>query len=318
MSSLLDLADSISEYSSDTVRLVTFQSKSVLDEVCVKGRMQSAYPLRQPLPAKFTKVSDESSYFLVNKTQVITADKSSTELQNLIVAGNVVEYIVPFRAYYMQRYCGELRHMSIQLIYKMASYFMGGLDFSERSIVELDVPREFIMFKRDDSQCVYYGLSELRQEWIVSRLDFVKWVTEVAHGENALLYKNTVLRDLNYHMCYSDDVILNGHGHGDNVDAMLSSELLPNVYDTAVLRDYIQPKLYNMLVGYLYIIRHNKSLADIVGINMRDAHAEMPMVIGQHQVKAFKNCIEEIMSLKGVALYEEGSTYKERIKTLSR
>lgn len=218
-----------------------------------------------------------------------------------------------FYGYSQRSICGELHNMSIYTIYALSNYFMGALGFAEMDIIEVEIPESegTKLYNPGVDEMFYFG--RIKKEWVVSYLRFEDYVTEPVHHENALLYSNHVLRDDTYRMCYSPSVVFNGHGHGDCVECMRSSELLAGVEDVSIQRDYVQGGLWKLFVKYVYAIKHGLKMTDIPTVSYKTAHTELPEKVDPALIVGFNMCKDSLIKDNGVVIFDTNLKYKERL-----
>ena len=135
--------------------------------------------------------------------------------------------LCPYAVYYMLLSAERSYYPTAEGIYYLSNYFFNHMGFEERDIIELEVPDEyFITGIADPDNNLTFLVSELRKEWVVSVLRFKEHITEPVHGELSLLYENEVYKVDTYHMCYSKDIVFNGHGYGDCPECFKSSTVI--------------------------------------------------------------------------------------------
>lgn len=290
------------------MRVVTFQTRDITDRLLLSGTVETLGGINSTKRLR-THCTNDLKYIKANgevKAYDTEGLKSITDLNN-------VYRVFPFYAYHTHSYCGESCVMSIRIIYKLASYFMGFMDYSERDIIELEVPDEVIISVENIDGCEVVLLPRLEKEWLVSVLRFEDFVTETAYGENALLYRNEIYNTDTYRMCYSRNVVINGHGYGDILECCLSPDLLHNVSDVAIQREYVQTGVWNLFVKYLYAIHHRMPLSDIGKVRLLDARNELPEKIDTGMIAAFNMCKSMLVSNNSVVIYDNNLTYSERM-----
>ena len=194
----------------------------------------------------------------------------------------------PFYAYEKHRYCGDLYNMSVRTVYRLASHFMGYMEYEGRDIIELVVPEEYILESQENDNCLECLLSCIKKEWVVSILRFDDYVAEPVHGENALRYTNAVYRIDTYLMCYGDEVVLNGHGKDFDIERCMCPALIPHVDDMSIQRDYVQSNVWDQYKKYLYVLRHGLNISDIPSVNLMHATVEMPTKLNLATIPAFE------------------------------
>lgn len=194
----------------------------------------------------------------------------------------------PFYAYEKHRYCGDLYNMSVRTVYRLASHFMGYMEYEGRDIIELVVPEEYILESRENDNYLECLLPCIKKEWVVSILRFDDYVAEPVHGETALRYTNKVCRIDTYLMCYGDEVVLNGHGKDFDIERCMCPALIPHVDDMSIQRDYVQSNVWDQYKKYLYVLRHGLNISDIPSVNLMHATVEMPTKLNLATIPAFE------------------------------
>lgn len=208
---------------------------------------------------------------------------------------------------------GVLHNMSIYTIYTLSSHYMGALGFAEMDIVEVEVPESEVTILHTPVMGTEVYFERIKKEWVVSYLRFEDYVTEPVHHENALLYSNHVLRNDTYRMCYSPSVVFNGHGHGDCVECMRSSELLADVEDVSIQRDYVQEGLWKLFVKYVYAIKHGLKMNDIHTISYKTAHEMLPEKVDPALIVGFNMCKDSLIKDNEVVIFDTNLEYNERL-----
>ena len=295
------------------MRLVTFQSGEVTDDIISKGMAETLIPINgyfrrsrwHEEPDKFIRFADESVQCC--RTCAVTSlygeYKKEPKYQ-----------IVPFYAYKNHKICMNTYNLSARTIGRLASHFISYMEYDGRDILELDVPDNVILKTRSCDNYEECLLPHIKKEWVVSILRFDQYVTEFAYGELAAKYVNEVFNANTYHMCYSKDIVLSGHGYGDSIEFCLSPEILADVRDVSVQRDYVQSQVFSAFKKYLYMIRHGMSIQDIPRIDGRAASAEMPQTINKDVIGSFNICKDEIFRVCDVSVHPTNTTYKDRKK----
>lgn len=300
-------------------RLVTFQSRYITDSIINRGMVETLTPWRGSIPYDLRRFDRDKSYIKMSDGSIETFTDAEQDKDKIykIAKDNRKEQIWPFYAYEKHRYCGDWYNMSIRTIYRLASHFMGYMGYEDRDIIELTVPEECILESREDSNYIECLLQYIKKEWIVSILRFDDYVVEPVHGENALRYKNAVFRTDTYHMCYGDDIVLNGHGYGDNVEYCMSPSLLGKVDDISIQRDYVQSKVWDLYKKYLYVIRHGLNISDIIKVKSAHATAEMPDKLNLVTIHSFESCFDKLCQYTGVESLDTSASYRQRISSVS-
>lgn len=301
-------------------RLVTFQSRHITDRIVNRGMVETLIPWRGSLPYDLRRFDRNKSYIKMSDGSIETFTDAEHDKDKIykIAKDNRKEQIFPFYAYEKHRYCGDWYNMSIRTIYRLASHFMGYMGYEDRDIIELIVPEECILEFREDSNYLECLLPYIKKEWIVSILRFDDYVVESVHGENALRYKNEVYRTDTYRMCYGNDIVLNGHGYGDNVEYCMSPCLLGSVDDISIQRDYVQSKVWDLYKKYLYVIRHGLNINDIVKVKSTNATAEMPDKLNLVTIHSFESCMNKLCEYTGVEILDNSTSYRQRISSISQ
>lgn len=299
-------------------RLVTFQSRYITDSIINRGMVETLTPWRGSIPYGLRRFDRDKSYIKMSDGSIETFTDAEQDKDKIykIAKDNRKEQIWPFCAYEKHRYCGDWYNMSIHTIYRLASHFMGYMGYEDRDIIELIVPEEYILESREDSNYLECVLRCIKKEWIVSILRFDDYVVEPVHGENALKYKNEVYRTDTYRMCYGNDIVLNGHGYGDDVEYCMSPCLLGRVDDVSIQRDYVQSKVWDLYKKYLYVIRHGLNINDIVKVTSTHATAEMPDKLNLVTIHSFESCFDKLCQYTGVDVLDNSTPYKLRIKNV--
>lgn len=317
--SLLDLADEIScstesdSSKQSTIRLVTFQSRDVTDALLNNGYVETTTNfINSNTPRKLSRI-EPCVMFVKLDDGIIKFNESDKDSYYKIHKSSKHERVYPFYAYHKHAYCGELKHMSIYTIYRLASHFMGYMGFEGRDIIELEVPYDHVLMSRSTSSYEECLIDSLNKDWVVSILKFEDYVTEAINKELAMYYKNYVYREDTYRMCYGKDVVLNGHGRGDFVDCLMSPEIINNVTDSSIQRDYVQPGLYKEFACYVEMRRMDISIDEYRHINAHDALRYMPAKIDKDLISSFKRFLPNVMERYGVHIWKTDYTYKERV-----
>ena len=300
-------------------RLVTFQSRYITDRLISQGVVETLSPWRGSVPYGVRRFDRDKSYIKMSDGSIETFTDAEQDQDKIykLVKDDSKEQIWPFYAYEKHKYCGDWYNMSIRTIYRLATHFIAYMGYEGRDIIELVVPEECILACRSDSNYLECLLPYIKKEWIVSILRFDDYVIEPVHGENALRYKNEVYRTDTYRMCYGKDIVLNGHGYGDNVEYCMSPSLLGRVDDTSVQRDYVQSKVWDLYKKYLYIIRHGLNINDIVTVKSNYATAEMPDKLNLATIHSFESCMNKLCQYTGVEILDTSASYRQRISSVS-
>lgn len=301
--------------STKTVRVVTFQSRDILNSILSNGMKESTSRLGGSIPYGINRLDRSVRYARLNGDKIVTLhdDKTDEELAYEIHHAERAEQIYPFYAYSKHRYCGDMLPMSIFTLYKLSSHFFGSECYDGRDIIELDVPVDDILISRSGNDFEEVLLPYIKKEWIVSVLKFEDYITEPVHHEQALLYKNKVMKYNTYRMCYSNDVVFNGHGHGDCLECMLSPIILTSITDTSICRYYVQPELWKLFAKYLYIIRHGLPVSSICDVKLQSVYAELPTNIDISLIKSFGDCKRDLLDRYNVRVFDNNLSYRDRL-----
>lgn len=300
----------------NTVRLVTFQSRDITNKLLDTGVVETLVPFSSNyIPQRLSHVETEFQFVKID-SGIITLKDGDQEKYYEVHKSKSKERVYPFYTYKSHNYCGTASKMSISLIYCLSSHFMGAMNFAERDIIELDVPEEYIILERSDCNSVECLLPVIKKEWIVSILKFNRWVSEVYHKENALLYDNIILRNETYRMCYSKDVVFNGHGYGDFLECFKSPAMLDKITDVSIQRDYVQRDVFNAFARYMYMIRYSLTIKDFKDIKIKHAIIELPKFVDFKYIESFNVVLPELLQVTNKQIYPEGSKYKERISLI--
>lgn len=300
------------------VRLVTFQSGDISNKLLQDGIIQTTTPFTSNYtPHRLSHIENGLQYVKIDDDRIVQLKDGDTERYYDIHNSKTKERLFPFYAYKQHMFCGDMRNMSVYTIYSLSSHFMGAMGFSRRDIIELDVPESAIILTRNAGDYVECVLPCIKKEWIVSILKFSKWVTEACHGENALLYNNFVYKEDTYRMCYSNNIVFNGHGKGDCVECALSSTMLDDITDISIQRDYVQTNVFNTFARYMSMIRYALTIDDLIDINGRNARAELSNVIDLKYIKSFSTVSSKLMEVLGKKVFDNDLSYKERMKLVN-
>lgn len=300
-------------------RLVTFQSRYIVERIMGSGTAETLTPWRGSVPYGVRRFDRYKSYIRMSDGNIETFTDAEQDKDKIykIAKDDKKEQIWPFYAYEEHRYCGDLYKMSLRTIYRMASHLFGYMGYEDRDIIELSVPEEYILESRSNDNYEECLLPYIKKEWVVSILRFDNYVTEPVHGENALKYVNEVYRTDTYRMCYGNDIVFNGHGYGDNVEYCMSPRLLGRVSDVSIQRDYVQSDIWNLFKKYLYIIRHGLNMSDIVKVKLKDATAEMPDKLNLATISSFEACINKLCQYTGVEPLDNSASYNKRVSGIA-
>lgn len=299
-------------------RLVTFQSKYIVDNIINRGIAETLSPWRGSVPYGIRRFDRDKSYLRMSDGSLETFTDAEQDKDKIykLVKDDKKEMIWPFYAYEKHRYCGDWYNMSVRTIYRCASHLIAYMGYEGRDIIELSVPEEYILESRSEDNYQECLLPCIKKEWVISILRFDNYVTEPVHGENALKYVNEIYRTDTYRMCYGNDIVLNGHGYGDNVEYCMSPRLLGRVDDVSIQRDYVQSDVWNLYKKYLYIIRHGLIMNDIVKVNLKDATAEMPDRLNLGTISSFEACVNKLCQYTGVNVLDTSTPYSKRISSI--
>lgn len=298
------------------MRLVTFQSRTVTDSLQHSGKVETLIRLGGNLPCNIRR-SNDGFIFIQLDDKIMKFSEDMKEEFWTIHKSKRKDRILPFYAYSKHYFCGEPRNMSIGTIYRLASHFMGACGYDHRDIIELEVPDDIILLSRDVpneySECL---LPYIENDWVVSVLKFKDYVTEPIHRELSLAYDNEVYKDNTYHMCYSNSVVLNGHGYGDKLECCQSPALLRKVPRTSIQRDYVQPGLWDLFCKFAYVLRHGMSCEDISDVKGKYAAVEMPEEFDIGLIPAFNAWVNKLCEQTGTVIYDTSLSYAERVKLI--
>ena len=299
-------------------RLVTFQSRYITDRIVNQGIVETLSPWRVSVPYDVRRFDRDKSYIKMSDGSIETFTDVEQDQDKIyrIVKDEHKEQVWPFYAYEKHMYCGDWYNMSVHTIYRLASHLVAYMGYEGRDIIELVVPEECVLESRSDSNYLECLLPYIKKEWIVSILRFDDYVIEPVHGENALRYKNEVYRTDTYRMCYGNDIVLNGHGYGDNVEYCMSPSLLGRIDDISIQRDYVQSKVWDLYKKYLYVIRHGLNISDIIKVKSAHATAEMPDKLNLVTIHSFESCFDKLCQYTGVDVLDNSTSYKLRIKNV--
>ena len=300
-------------------RLVTFQSSNVTNAILKYDVVETLDYVGNSMPHGVKNWEKDKSYIKMSDGSIMTFTDNESDRDKiyLLVKDRNKMQLWPFYAYEKHMNCGNLYNMSIRTIYQLASHLMGYMGYENRDIIELLVPEEYIIESRKNDNYLECLLPCIKKEWVVSILRFDDYVAEPVYGENALRYINEVYRTDTYRMCYGDDIILNGHGYGDNVEYCMSPSLLGRVDDVSIQRDYVQHNIWNLYKKYLYIVRHGLNINDIVSVDPRAATAEMPDKLNLATVHSFASCLDKLCQYTSVDVLDNSTPYSLRVKSVS-
>lgn len=270
--------------------MVTFQSSNVTNDILNHDVVETLgyFPVSMIHGTK--NWEKDKSYIKMSDGNIMAFNDNETDKDKiyLLAKDRNKMQLLPFYAYEKHRYCGNLYNMSIRTIYQLASHLIGYMEYENRDIIELLVPEEYILESREKDNYLECLLSCIKKEWIVSILRFDSVVTEPVCSENALRYINEVYRTDTYTMCYGDEVVLDGHGKGFDIESCVCPTLLPDVVDMTIQRDYVQRDVWNQYKKYLYVLRHGLNISDMDKINPMYATEEMPSKLNLATIKAFE------------------------------
>lgn len=302
------------------MRVVTFQDREITETLLQKGLVETKLRFPCNSPARLSRTDYNKAIIELDGGKVITYDYdcNNSDIMYDVYECKTAERIFPFYTYHKHRYCGDVCNMSVKTIYKLASYFIAYMAYDMRDIIELEVPDNEVfeyVSKQGYEECI---LLKLKKEWLVSILHFKDYVTEPAMGENALYYENEVFDKSTYHMCYSNSIVLSGHGYGDMLEYCMSPKLIENTSDVSIQRDYVQNDVYQLFKKYVYVIRHGLNITDIVNVNIKAVNAEMPEEIKPSLIQSFNVCKDRLYALSGVTEKGTSLTYKERCALIEK
>lgn len=271
-------------------RLITFQSRDIVDTLLNRGVVETLTPWSWSVPHNIRRFDRDKSYLKMSDGSIETFTNAEQDKDKIykLTKDDSKQQIWPFYAYEKHRYCGDLYNMSVRTVYRLASHFMGYMEYEGRDIIELVVPEEYILESRENDNYLECLLPCIKKEWVVSILRFDDYVAEPVHGENALRYKNEVYRTDTYLMCYGDEVVLDGHGEGFDIERCMCPALIPDVDDMSIQRDYVQSNVWNQYKKYLYVLRHGLNISDMPSVNLMHATVEMPTKLNLATIPAFE------------------------------
>lgn len=281
----------VANYSSEGFRrLVTFQSCNVTNAILNHDVVETLSPFRVAMPHGVRNWEKDKSFIKMSDDSIMTfTDNESDKDKILLLAKDQKKMqLWPFYAYEKHMNCGNLYNMSIRTIYRLASHLMSYMGYANRDIIELLVPEEYILESREKDNYHECLLSCIKKEWVVSILRFDSVVTEPVCGENAFRYINEVYRIDSYLMCYGDEVVLDGHGKGFDIERCMRPALIPDVDDMTIQRDYVQRDVWNQYKKYLYVLRHGLNISDMPNVNPMHATVEMPDRLNLATIPAFE------------------------------
>ena len=271
-------------------RLVTFQSSNVTNAILRYDVVETLDYVENSMPLGVRNWEKDKSYIKMSDGSIMTFTDNESDRDKiyLLAKDRNKMKLYPFYAYEKHRYCGDLYNMSVRTVYRLASHFMGYMEYEGRDIIELVVPEEYILESRENDNYLECLLPCIKKEWVVSILRFDDYVAEPVHGETALRYTNKVCRIDTYLMCYGDEVVLNGHGEGFDIEHCMCPALIPDVDDMSIQRDYVQSNVWNQYKKYLYVLRHGLNISDMPSVNLMHATVEMPTKLNLATIPAFE------------------------------
>lgn len=271
-------------------RLVTFQSSNVTYAIRNYGVIETLSPSRVGMPHGVRNWEKGKSYIKMSDGSIMTFADNESDADKIyrLAKDHGALQLWPFYAYEKHMNCGNCFNMSIRTIYRLTSHLMGYMGYTGRDIIELLVPEEYILESREKDNYLECLLPCIKKEWVVSILRFDSWVTEPVCGENALRYINEVHRIDSYLMCYGDEVVLDGHGKGFDIERCMRPSLIPDVDDMTIQRDYVQRDVWDQYKKYLYVLRHGLKISDMPNVNLMYATAEMPDKLNLATISAFE------------------------------
>ena len=271
-------------------RLVTFQSSNVTNAILRYDVVETLDYVENSTTFGVRNWEKDKSYIKMSDGSIMTFTDNESDRDKiyLLAKDRNKMKLWPFYAYEKHRYCGDLYNMSVRTVYRLASHFMGYMEYEGRDIIELVVPEEYILESRENDNYLECLLPCIKKEWVVSILRFDDYVAEPVHGETALRYTNKVCRIDTYLMCYGDEVVLNGHGKGFDIERCMCPALIPDVDDMSIQRDYVQSNVWDQYKKYLYVLRHGLNVSDMPSVNLMHATAEMPAKLNLATIPAFE------------------------------
>lgn len=271
-------------------RLVTFQSSNVTNAILRYDVVETLDYVENSTTFGVRNWEKDKSYIKMSDGSIMTFTDNESDRDKiyLLAKDRNKMKLWPFYAYEKHRYCGDLYNMSVRTVYRLASHFMGYMEYEGRDIIELVVPEEYILESRENDNYLECLLPCIKKEWVVSILRFDDYVAEPVHGETALRYTNKVCRIDTYLMCYGDEVVLNGHGKGFDIERCMCPALIPDVDDMSIQRDYVQSNVWDQYKKYLYVLRHGLNVSDMPSVNLMHATVEMPAKLNLATIPAFE------------------------------
>ncbi len=271
-------------------RLVTFQSSNVTNAILKHDVVETLDCVGNSMPHGVRNWEKDKSYIKMSDGSIMTFTDNESDRDKiyLLAKDRNKMQLWPFYAYEKHMNCGKLYNMSIRTIYQLASHLMGYMGYENRDIIELLVPEGYILESRENDNYLECLLPCIKKEWVVSILRFDDYVAEPVYGENALRYINEVYRIDTYLMCYGDEVVLNGHGKGFDIEHCMRPALIPDVDDMSIQRDYVQSNVWNQYKKYLYVLRHGLNISDMPSVNLMHATVEMPTKLNLATIPAFE------------------------------
>ncbi len=299
------------------MRVVTFQSRNVLEHILNDGIIETVSDMGSWGMRSLSGDSKGFVYLIIDSGRVRWNSNDSFEdhkkTDMAIVKSTRRDRVYPFYSYAWHEYCGTEHSMSLMLVYRLASYFIGTLEYDTRDIIELEVPDEEVLnMYKSPSSCICV-LPYIKKEWLVSVLAFETYIDDCAYNENGQLYSNNVYREDTYRMCYSKDVILTGHGYGDDLFKCMSPELINGISKSAIQRDYVQPTVWAAFKVYCYMIRHGLRLSDLGQVKVKTATVEMPAEFDVRYIESFNECKDRVYAAMGVSPVTPGEHYYDRM-----
>lgn len=314
MDNLLNIAKASNPKLDETkVRLVTFQSKEITSLLANKGTVKTLIPFKEELPKKYSRPK-YNEVFVECKNQVVKYDPGNDDIEKKAMFDPEFKRVIPFNAYKEHCYMDGMHKMSIHTIYRLASHFASYMGFDERDIIELDVPESEILFIQEDSMSVTAVLPYLKMDWVVSILKFNRYMDDVVQHELSLLYTNLVYSHNTYRMCYSEDILLNGHGYGDIIEQCMCGDIIPGITDVRIQKDFVQPSLWNLFVRFVYAMENNINLSKIRDISMKVANEYIGDKFSLEHIEQFNVVKDNLILMNNVHVYLHCSKYKQRIK----
>lgn len=296
------------------MRIVVFSRPYITQELLHKGIVERRFSYVSHPPRTF--YDEDNLIFRLDDGRTVICD--SKDVDKLIAYRvSTSEILEPLHGIHSLLFCGEWCPMSVATIYRASTYFFSYLGLEGYDIIELEVPDEDILVTRQVANHKEVILARMKKKWVVSILHFKGYVNEPVCGENALYYRNEVLKNDTYHMCYSPDIVFNGHGHGDLIEYCMSPELVDSG-DVTVQEAYVQPEICNLFKRYWYCIVHGISIEDINSVPMSRVNKEIPNSVPEALIETFRTWECKLLELYGIMAKDTSLKYKDRWMLIER